>query len=126
LVAVHEVTSYNGNEQTAIEHLAAWEAVWAEDATLAVNGGAPILGRDAIMAFFAGGALFNNNWVGLSPSFRSEISVEGNTAEVYLECIFLDETKTVRAERALWGTVRKSGGKWLFWKMSNTGAASLF
>jgi hypothetical protein len=125
LVAVHDLTSYNGDEQTAVEHLAAWEELWADDATLSVNGGAP-MNREAITAFWVGSGPFNFNWVGLTPSFRSEISVEGNTAEVYLECIFLDETKTVRAERALWGTVRKSGGKWLFWKMSNTGAASLF
>ncbi len=126
LVAVHEVTSYNGDEQTAIDHLEAWEQLWAEDATLVVNGGEPKVGRDAIIDFFAGGALFTSNLIGLTPSFRTQVAIHGNTAQVYLECIFVNESKQIVAERALSGTVRKVGGKWLFWKMANDQAQSLF
>ncbi len=95
LTAVHEVTSYNGDEQTAITNL---------------------VGRDAIIAFFASSATFNKNWVGLTPSFRTQVEMHGNTAEVYLECDFVDETKQIVSERALHGTVRTVGGHWLFWK----------
>ena len=126
LTSVHELTSYNGDEQTAIEHLAAWEQLWAEDSTFSVNGGAPIEGRDAIMAFFAGAGFFNFSWIGLTPSFRAEVAIHGETAEVYLECIFLDEAKAVKAERSLSGTIRKSGGKWLFWRMFTDPAEPLF
>lgn len=49
-----------------------------------VNGGAPMIGRDAIIAFFQANPLFNANFVGLTPSFRTKISVHRKTAEVYL------------------------------------------
>lgn len=52
LSAVHELTSYNGNADTRAQHLAAWEQLWAVDSTFTINGGVPIVGRDAIMAFF--------------------------------------------------------------------------
>src|SRR5690606_23204368 len=107
LVAVHEVTSYNGDEQTAIDHLEAWEQMWAADATLVVNGTNQFVGRDAIIDFFAGSAIFNNNWIGLTPSFRSEVKIHGRTAQVYLECVFVNEAKQIVAERSLSGTVRK-------------------
>ncbi|MEO6005014.1 MAG: hypothetical protein ABIZ04_01195 [Opitutus sp.] len=126
LTAVHDVTSYNGNPQTAIDHLATWYELWAEDATLVVNGGAPKVGRDAIIAFFAANPLFKVNYVGLTPSFRTKISVHGDTAEVYLECIFLTEALTVGPQRALSGTAKKVDGKWLFWRMANNPAQPLF
>lgn len=124
--AVHELTSYNGNADTRNQHLAAWEQLWAEDATLAINNTITFTGRDSIMAFFAAAPFFNNNWVGLSPSFRTEVAIQGNTAEVYLECIFLNESKTVVAERSLNGTIKKVNGQWRFWRMNNDPAAPLF
>jgi hypothetical protein len=126
LTAVHELTSYNGSEQTAIEHLDAWEQLWAEDATLVVNGTTNFVGRDAIMTFFANGALFNNNWVGLTPSFRTKVEIHGNTAEVYLECMFVNEDGLIVFPRAFHGTIRKSCGKWLFWRMVSEAAKPLF
>lgn len=126
LIAVHDLTSYNGNPDTAVDHLASWYELWAEDATLVVNGGAPIVGQDAILAFFAGNALFKTNFVGLTPSFRTKISIHGDTAEVYLECIFLTESLTVGPQRSLSGTVRKVHGQWLFWRMANNPAQPLF
>lgn len=126
LVAVHDLTSYNGNPETAVDHLASWYELWAEDATLVVNGGAPKVGRDAILAFFASNPLFTTNFVGLTPSFRTKISIHGDTAEVYLECIFLTESLAVGPQRSLSGTVRKVHGKWLFWKMANNPAQPLF
>lgn len=126
LTAVHDLTSYNGNEQTAVSHLASWYELWAEDATLVVNGGTPIVGRDAIIKFFSGNPLFKTSFVGLTPSFRTKISVHGDTAEVYLECIFLTPALTVGPQRSLSGTARKVDGKWLFWRMANNPAQPLF
>jgi hypothetical protein len=130
LVAVHELTSYNGSVETAAEHLVAWEQLWTEDATLLVNPGlaseAYKVGREAVINFFMASAIFNNDWIGLTPSFRTKVAIHGDTAQVYLECIFLDATGAIKAQRALHGTVRKSGGKWLFWKMVNEAAKPLF
>ena len=126
LTAVHEVTSYNGDAGTRSQHLAAWEQLWAEDATFVINGTTTFTGRNAIMNFFAGAPFFNNRWIGLTPSFRTEIAIHGHTAEVYLECIFLNESKTVVAERALSGALKKVDGNWLFWHMKNDPAMPLF
>ena len=126
LTAVHEVTSYNGNADTRSQHLAAWAQLWAEDATFTINNAVTYTGRDAIMTFFAGAGFFNNNWVGLSPTFRTEIAIHGDTAEINLECIFLNESKAIVLARALSGTVRKVDGQWLFWRMNNDPAAPLF
>lgn len=126
LTAVHEVTSYNGNANTRSQHLAAWAHLWAEDATFVINNTTTFTGRDAIMSFFASAPFFNNNWVGLTPSFRTEVAIHGDTAEVYLECIFLNEAKTVVAERALSGTLKKVNGNWLFWHIKNDPAIPLF
>lgn len=126
LSAVHEITSYNGNADTRSQHLAAWALLWAEDATFVINNTVTITGRDAIMAFFAGAPFFNNNWVGLTPSFRTEIDIHGNTAAVYLECIYLDQSKIVVSERSLSGVLKKVNGNWRFWHMRTDPAMALF
>lgn len=126
LTAVHEVTSHNGDADTRSRHLAAWAPLWAEDATFVINNTVTFTGRDVIMTFFVGAPFFNNNWVGLSPSFRTEVAIHGETAEVYLECIFLNESKSIVAERALSGTLKKVDGNWLFWRMKNDPAMPLF
>ena len=82
--------------------------------------------RHAIMTFFAGAPFFTQNWVGLSPSFRTEVDIHGDTAEVYIECIFLNESKAIVAERSLSGTIRKINGNWRFWRMFNNPAQPLF
>jgi hypothetical protein len=132
LTAVHDVTSYNGNPQTAIDHLATWYELWAEDATLDVYATDDHTltthkeGREAVIAFFAANPLFKANFVGLTPSFRTKISVHGDTADVYLECIFLTPALTDGPQRSLSGTARKVDGKWLFWRMANKPAQPLF
>jgi hypothetical protein len=127
LSAVHELTSYNGDPAIKATHFAAWKELWAEDATFVINNAVTFDGREAIFTgFFAGAPFFNNSWIGLSPSFRTEVEVHGNTAEVYLECIFLNLNKTVVAERSLHGTIRKIDGNWRFWRMRNDPAQPLF
>ena len=130
LSAVHELTSYNGDAEVRSQHLAAWEPLWAEDATFTIRNpnanDVRFEGRDNIMNFFRGAAFFNRSWIGLSPSFRTQVVPNGNTAEVYIECIFLDQNKTVTIERSLNGTVKKIRGQWRFWHMNNDPAAPLF
>ena len=127
LTSVHTLTSYNGDPGNSAQHLATWAQLWAEDATLLVNGTTIYEGRDTIMgSFFSGSALFTRNLVGLTPSFRTEIDISGNTAEIYLECIFLNESETIFAKRALSGTIKKVDGRWMFWRMNNNPALPLF
>lgn len=127
LTAVHGLTSYNGDPAVSAHHLAEWSQLWAEDATILVNGTALYEGKNAIFTgFFANAPFFHNNWIGLTPSFRKQIDIHGNTAEVYLECIFLDESETVVAKSSLSGTIKKVNGQWMFWHMNANPAAPLF
>jgi hypothetical protein len=132
LTAAAELTSYNTlGSETMIEHLVAWEQLWAEDAILVVNPTAetPIVreGREVIANFFTFTPVFRNNWICLTRSFRNTVEIHGNTAEVYLECLYMDQTMKVVFPRAFRGTVRKVGGKWLFWRMvSEDASARLF
>jgi len=53
------------------------------------------MGRDAICAFFASNPLSNTNFVGPTPGFWTAISIHGDAAEFYLECLFPAESLTV-------------------------------
>jgi hypothetical protein len=127
LTAVHELTSYNGDPAVSAQHLATWSELWADDATFLVNGTTLYEGKEAIFTgFFANAPFFHNNWIGLTPSFRKQIDIHGPTAEVYMECIWLNESETVVAKRSLHGTIKKVHGKWMFWHMNTDPAAPLF
>jgi hypothetical protein len=131
LTAAAELTSYNTfGSETMIDHLVEWEQLWAEDATLLVNPGPNAIhvppGREAIARFFTFTPVFRNNWVCLTRSFRNTVEIHGTTAEVYLECLYVDPTMKVVFPRAFKGTVRKIGGKWLFWRMVSEAAEPLF
>ncbi|MFN0128152.1 MAG: hypothetical protein ACKV19_15860 [Verrucomicrobiales bacterium] len=122
----HEFVSHNGDANAAAEHLADMAGIWAQDTTFVVNGSTTFTGRDAILTFFANSPFFNNNWISLSPTFRTEVEIHGNTAEIYLECIFVNQADTVAAKRALSGTLKKVRGKWLFWDMETNPSSPLF
>lgn len=127
LTAVHELTSYNGDPAVTAQHLATWSELWADDATFLVNGTTLYEGKEAIFTgFFANAPFFHNNWIGLTPSFRKQIEIHGRTAEIYMECIWLNESETVLAKRSLSGTVRKIRGQWRFWRMNTDPAMPLF
>jgi hypothetical protein len=112
--AFHLAGSYGGD----LDLLA---TLWADDATLTV-GTTVYTGKDAILAFFAAGGAFHNNWVGLTPAFKFTADIHGDTAEISFQCDYVDPSVTpavVRLNRIMAGTVKKVRGNWLFWRMDN-------
>jgi ketosteroid isomerase-like protein len=111
-VQFHEAGSYGGD-------IDAMMALWADDCTL-TGGGVVLKGKDAVRASFAAGGPFTHYWVGLTAAFKIAAEPHGDTADIYFECHYADPSVTpyvLRADRSLYGTVKKVHGKWLFWHM---------
>jgi hypothetical protein len=111
----HGAIAYRGN-------LAAMASLWAEDGTLTLNNGTPYVGKDAVLAFYAAGPYFHNNWVSLAPEWKTTVTVHGNTAEATTECIATDVSVTpnvVRGVIQLNATAVRRNGKWLFTSQVN-------
>jgi hypothetical protein len=125
--AYHESVSYNGDPLDRAEHLDLLKTLFAPDATLTV-GGNTFSGRDAVLGWYANSAgpfIQNHNWVALSPAFRTALQPNGNTADIYFQCILVDPaTDMVVGKVAFSGTAKKVGGEWVFWHM-NVAAAWL-
>ena len=104
-------------------HIDELMALWAPDATFTVGGGTIVLsGQDEIRDFFLTRAgSFRptaTHWVSLSPSWKTQIDVHGNTAHLYFECHFVNlDTGTLVAPLAggtFDGTAERVHGEWLF------------
>jgi hypothetical protein len=125
--AFHGAFSYNVDPEDRAPNLAFLETLFAPDASLTV-GGSTLEGEDAVLDWFDNVAppLQNNrHWASLSPAYKTEIEPDGNTADIYFECILVDPaTNLVMGKTAFFGTAKKHRGDWVFWHM-NVAPASL-
>jgi len=111
--AFHQALSHNGDPALKAQHLELMDHLWAGDGVLTI-GGNTFTGKDAVVAAFAAGAPFNNNWASLAPSFRTDINIHGDTGDIYFECYFINSANAVVVQRGLSGTVKKVQGEWVF------------
>ena len=116
--AFHEAQSYNADPVLRAEHRELMSGLWTDDATLTItDANIQAVGKAQIMAFWEPRLFAPNtpNRVSLSPAFKTDFDVHGNTAEVYYECHIVDPaTDKVLAHRAFSGTARKVRGDWMF------------
>jgi ketosteroid isomerase-like protein len=55
-----------------------------------------------------------HHWIGYTPAMRIKSQVDGNTAALYFECLWMDaDTSTVGAHSFSDMTLARVGGKWL-------------
>ena len=97
-------------------------SLWAEDGSLTLNNGAPFVGKDAVLRFFANGPYFSHNWVSLAPEWKTTISIQGNTAQATTECIATDVSVTphvIRGVIQVNATCELRNGQWVFTQMNN-------
>ncbi len=121
LAGYHGALAYGGD-------LAAMASLWAEDSSLTLNNGAPYVGKDAVLGFFASGPYFHNNWVSLAPEWKTTVTVHGDTAEATTECIATDVSVTpnvIRGVIQVNATCERREGKWLFTRMNNVSLPEL-
>lgn len=116
-VQFHQAGSYGGD-------IDAMMALWADDCTL-TSGGTTMVGKDAVRAAFSSGGPFTHYWVGLTAAFKISADIHGDTADIYFECHYADPSVSpyvLRADRSLYGTVKKVDGKWMLWHMNGAPA----
>ena len=104
-------------------------SLWADDATFTNRStGTTYAGFDAIKSFWQGSGSFTHHRFSLVPSYKTKIEVHGDQAFLYFEChdvgnfasgSFGDPAvKTIVNDTFLAGTLRNTGGSWLFWDMT--------
>jgi hypothetical protein len=137
-VAFHQAISHAGvDAATKAAHLAAMLALWADDGVLKAGGvtysgkGTPgqpscAAGSLTLCDFFsnhAGSFIGNHDWVSLTPIFTEAITVHGDTADIYWQCIYLDAASNAKESNVTiglpgepqTGQAKKVHGHWLFW-----------
>jgi SnoaL-like domain len=90
-------------------------SLFADDATI-TSGGKTYRGKDQIKAFWQAAGTFQpqNQWVAYTPAFRIKYSVEGNSAHLYFECLYVDKTANkIAAHTNSDDTLIRVNGKWL-------------
>jgi len=146
-IAFHQAISHAGvDAATKAQHLADVLALWTDDGVLVAGGvmyngkGAPgtpscAAGSLTLCDFFAnhaGSFMAGHDWVSLTPIFTEAITVDGNNANIYWQCIYLDanngDLKVSNVTIGLPGSpstgqARKVGGVWLFSYVESQGIA---
>jgi hypothetical protein len=116
----HGALSYGGNITNMM-------SLWADDSSITLNGTAHV-GKAAVQAFFQGSGYFLNNWVSLAPEYKTQITVQGDTAQITTQCVAIDLSASpmvVKSVIQVNATCAKIQGKWMFTSMNNTAPAPL-
>jgi hypothetical protein len=90
-------------------------ALFADDATI-TSGGKTYSGKDQIRAYWQAARPFQpqNHWVAYTPAFRIKYSVEGNSAHLYFECLYVDkEANKIAAHTNSDDILMRVNYKWL-------------
>jgi hypothetical protein len=97
-------------------------SLWTDDGSLTVGAttyrgkGSCEVGSETLCDFFAnvaGPFRPQNRWVSLSPTFKLQIDIHGNTAALYFECHYFGEDGTFKARLAVDATAVKVDERWL-------------
>jgi hypothetical protein len=106
-------------------------SLWDTDGILNNLGdpNSPYEGFDRLNAFWQRSGSFTHRRFSLVPSFKIQIDVFGHQAWLYFECHDVGDfdlpTRVIASDTFLAGTIRRDGGKWLFWNMTAGKAAPL-
>lgn len=90
-------------------------SLFADDATL-TSGGKTYTGKDQIREYWKAAGPFQpqNQWVAYTPAFRIKYDVQGNTAHLYFECLYVDKAaKKIAAHTNSNDTLIRANGQWL-------------
>jgi len=106
-------------------------SLWDPDAILNIQGdpGSPYIGFERLQSFFLHSGSFTNHRFSLVPSFKIQIKVAGDEAWLYFECHdvgnFDADSRFIAADAFLAGTIKRVGGRWVFWNMTAGSARPL-
>jgi ketosteroid isomerase-like protein len=90
-------------------------SLFTNDATI-TSGGKTYTGKDQIRKFWQAAGTFQpqNHWVAYTPAFRIKYNVQGNSAHLYFECLYVDkDTNKIAAHTNSDDTLMRVNGRWL-------------
>ena len=95
-------------------------SLFADDASLQA-GGKTWSGKDQVRNYFAtvaGSFQPQNQWIAYTPAHRIRFSVEGNRANLYFECLYVDaKAREIKAHTFSEDNLVRVGDKWLIKEM---------
>ena len=89
--------------------------IFADNATIA-SGGKTYSGKDQIRVYWQAAGPFQpqNQWIAYTPAFRIKYSVEGDSAHLYFECLYVDKAANkIAAHTNSDDILTRVNGKWL-------------
>jgi ketosteroid isomerase-like protein len=94
-------------------------SLWADD-PIFITAAGTLTTKDQIRAFFLASGSWTSHRMAFAPTFKDQIDVHGDRAWLYLECHDVElATGVMVTHLALFGTLRKSGDRWLLWHMTS-------
>jgi uncharacterized protein (TIGR02246 family) len=90
-------------------------SLFADDATI-TSGGKTYTGKDQIRSYWQAAGPFHpqNQWVAYTPAFRIKYTVEGDSARLYFECLYVDKAANkIAAHTNSDDTLVRVNGRWL-------------
>jgi hypothetical protein len=121
--AFHRAATVQPEEPQNLEQrIADMLSLWTDDGSLTTGPttyrgkGSCEPGSATLCDFFtnvAGPFRPQNRWGSLSPSFKTSVDVQGNTAALYFECHYIGEDGQFKARLAVNATAVKVGSRWL-------------
>jgi ketosteroid isomerase-like protein len=95
-------------------------SLFADDAVINA-GGKTYKGKDQIRSFWQAAGTFQpqNQWVAYTPAFRIRYSVDGDTAHLYFECLYVDKVANkIAAHTNSDDKLVRLNGRWLIKEMT--------
>ena len=119
------------HQAKTVQDISLMMSLWDPNAVLIIQGdpGSPYIGFERVQSFYLNSGSFTNHRFSLVPSFKIQIKVSGDEAWLYFECHdvgnFDTDSRFIAADAFLAGTIRRVGGRWLFWNMTAGSARPL-
>jgi SnoaL-like domain len=90
-------------------------SLFTDDAALTA-GGKTYTGKEQIRSYWQAAGTFQpqNQWVAYTPAFRIKYTVQGNSAHLYFECLYVDKTANkIAVHTNSDDTLIRVNGRWL-------------
>jgi hypothetical protein len=94
-------------------------SLFADDAVI-TTGGKTYSGKEQIRSFWQAAGTFQpqNQWVAYTPAFRIKYEVNGSSAHLYFECLYVDKAANkIAAHTNSDDTLIRVNGRWLIKEM---------
>jgi hypothetical protein len=95
-------------------------SLFSEDAKI-TSGGKTYSGKEQIKSYWKAAGVFQpqNHWVAYTPAFRIKYDVQGDSAHLYFECLYVDkDANKIAVHTNSDDTLTRVNGRWLIRDMN--------